>query len=101
MSLAGTTAARVTASSFATGKNKDRNPASLIFLSALWFSLFFGVMVLAALILDTVVDGSSRFDANLVTQYESTVRKDETGFRAGILGTLWLMLSTALTRIRE
>ncbi|WP_300405441.1 phosphate ABC transporter permease PstA [Nocardioides sp.] len=99
MSLAGTTAARVTASSFATGKNKDRNPASLIFLSALWFSLFFGVMVLAALILDTVVDGSSRFDANLVTQYESTVRKDETGFRAGILGTLWLMLSTALMAI--
>ena len=99
MSLAGTTAARVTASSFATGKNKDRNPASLIFLSALWFSLFFGVMVLAALILDTVVDGSSRFDANLVTQYESSVRKDETGFRAGILGTLWLMLSTALMAI--
>jgi phosphate ABC transporter permease subunit PstA len=99
MSLAGATAARVTASSFATGKNKDRNPASLIFLSALWFSLFFGVMVLAALILDTVVDGSSRFDANLVTQYESTVRKDETGFRAGILGTLWLMLSTALMAI--
>lgn len=99
MSIAATTAAQVTAATLATGKSKDRNPASIVFLGALWFSIFFGVVVLAALMLDTAIDGSTRFDGNLIGGYESIVRKDETGFRAGILGTIWLMLTTAVLTI--
>ena len=99
MSAATRAAAEVTAATIATGRSRDRNVASMVFLGALWFSLFFGVMVLAVLILDTAIDGSSRFDANLFTGYESTVRKDETGFRAGILGTIWLMVTTACLTI--
>lgn len=99
MNITATTAANVTQSTLATGKRKDRNASSLIFLGALWFSMFFGVAVLAALILDTALSGAGRFDSQLLFDYESTVRKEETGFRAGILGTIWLMLATALLAI--
>jgi phosphate transport system permease protein len=52
-----------------------------------------------ALIIDTMISGSSRFDADLFTMYESTIHKDRTGFRAGILGSIWLMITTALLAI--
>lgn len=93
MSIAATTAAqtvRLTA-----GRSKDRNPASLIFLGLLWFSLFFGVMVLVVLIVDTMIKGSVRFDSDLLFGYESSLNPETTGFRAGILGSLWLMVTTA------
>jgi phosphate ABC transporter permease subunit PstA len=95
MSVA-TTAARETTRAVSTGRSKDRNAASLVFLGALWFSLFFGVMVLLVLIIDTAIEGSPRFDSALLTEYGSRVRPESTGFRAGILGSLWLMLFTAL-----
>ena len=78
------------------GRDRDRNVASMLFLVALWFSLFFGVMVLVVLIVDTAVSGASRFDADLITGYSSRVDPESTGFRSGILGSLWLMGFTAL-----
>jgi phosphate transport system permease protein len=77
------------------GRDRDRTPGSILFLCALWFSLFFGIMVLLVLIISTAIDGSPRFDSNLVTNYNSTVLPDTTGFRAGILGSVWLMIVTA------
>ncbi len=82
-----------------TGRSRDRNPKSLIFLVLLWFSLFFGVMVLLVLIVNTVIDGAPRFDSALITGYDSTLFPERTGFRAGILGTLWLMLTTAVMAV--
>lgn len=95
MSLATTTAREVTRT-VSTGRSKDKNLGSLVFLGALWFSLFFGVMVLLVLIVDTAIKGSPRFDSELLTNYGSIVRPETTGFRAGILGSLWLMAFTAL-----
>ena len=43
MSTATRSAREVTESTIATGKSRDRNVKSLVFLIALWFSLFFGV----------------------------------------------------------
>ena len=94
MSVATDTAREVT-SAVATGKSRDRNLASIFFLMALWFSLFFGVMVLVVLIVDTAITGSPRFDTELITNYDSILFPEEYGFRAGILGTLWLMVCTA------
>jgi phosphate transport system permease protein len=82
-----------------TGRSRDRNTASLVFLVLLWFSLFFGVMVLLVLIVDTAIEGSPRFDIPLLTEYDSTLFPERTGFRAGILGTVWLMFTTALMAV--
>ena len=81
--------------SIATGQSRDRNLKSLIFLGSLWFALFFGVAVLIALIIDTMITGAPRFDGNLLTRYDSILFPQRTGFRAGILGSLWLMITTA------
>jgi len=99
MSTATKSARGVTESTIATGKSRDRNVKSLVFLIALWFSLFFGVLVLVALIVDTAIEGAPRFDANLITNYGSILHPEETGFRAGILGTIWLMFTTAILTI--
>ncbi|CAA9377365.1 phosphate ABC transporter permease PstA [uncultured Nocardioides sp.] len=95
MSIATTTAREVT-QSLATGRSKEHGPAALIFLGLLWFSMFFGVVVLLVLIIDTIIEGSSRFDGALLTEYGSRVSPETTGFRAGILGSAWLMVFTAL-----
>ncbi len=98
MSIAATTARDVTRS-VSTGRSRDKSPVSLAFLIALWFSMFFGVVVLLALIVDTAIEGSNRFDSELLTNYASIVRPETAGFRAGILGSLWLMGFTALLAV--
>jgi phosphate transport system permease protein len=98
MSIATTTAREVTRS-VATGKSRDRTPLSIVFLIGLWFSLFFGVLVLVALIVDTAIAGAPRFDRELLFNYSSIVRPETAGFRAGILGSLWLMLFTAIMAV--
>lgn len=98
MSIAATTARDVTRS-VSTGRSREKSPASLVFLVALWFSMFFGVVVLLALIVDTAIEGSNRFDGELLTNYASIVRPETAGFRAGILGSLWLMGFTALMAV--
>jgi phosphate ABC transporter permease subunit PstA len=116
-SAAATTARAVTTSTLATGKSQDRNLKSLVFLGALWFSLFFGVAVLFALIVDTAIDGASRFDSSLFTHYTqtfdperaealadtgrdpTTLSAEYTGFKSGIVGSIILMITTALMAI--
>ena len=97
MSAAATTAVETVR--LTTGRSRDRSVGSLVFLGLLWFSLFFGVVVLFVLIVDTAVKGSARFDADLLLGYESTITPETTGFRAGILGTGWLMLGTVLLAV--
>ncbi len=98
MSVA-TIAARDVTRTISSGRRKDRSTGSMVFLGLLWFSLFFGVMVLLVLIVSTAIDGSSRFDSELLTNYDSVVHPESTGFRAGILGSLWLMAFTALLAV--
>jgi phosphate ABC transporter permease subunit PstA len=97
MSVA-TTTARETVR-IATGRSRERSTGSLVFLGLLWFSLFFGVMVLLVLIVDTLIEGSARFDIELLTNYDSILRPESYGFRAGILGTVWVMAGTALLAV--
>jgi phosphate ABC transporter permease subunit PstA len=81
------------------GKSHDRNPASLLFLGALWLSLAFGILVLFALIVDTFVKGVDRLDGDMFLNYNSTIREETTGARAAILGSAWLMVVTAFMAI--
>ena len=98
MSTATASAARATVLA-TSGRTRDRSLASLVFLGGLWFSLFFGVVVLVTLIVTTALDGAARFDAELVTNYDSTLFPESTGFRAGILGSIWLMFATAFLAV--
>lgn len=116
-SAAATTAIAVTRSTLETGKSQDRNVASLAFLGALWFSMFFGVAVLFALIIDTAVSGAPRFDGALFNHYTQTFDPERaealaetgrdpatlsaafTGFKSGIVGSVILMITTALLAI--
>lgn len=93
---AATTAAREVTIATTKRRSKDSNIKSLVFLGSLWFSLFFGVMVLIVLIVTTAIDGAPRFDSALITEFGSQIRPESTGFRAGLLGTIWLMGFTAL-----
>jgi phosphate ABC transporter permease subunit PstA len=95
--LAARTAAETT--TLSTGRSRERSWSSIVFLGCLWFSLFFGVMVLLVLIVDTAVEGAPRFDGELITAYDSTLFPERTGFRAGILGTVWLMGGTAVLAV--
>jgi len=52
--------------------------------------------VLLALIITTAIEGAPRFDMELLTNYTSVVSPETAGFRAGILGSLWLMVFTAI-----
>lgn len=97
-SVAPRTAASIT-SLITSQRSRDRNPGSIVFLVLLWFSLFFGVVVLITLIVSTAVDGAGRFDTALLTNYSSRISPETTGFRAGILGSLWLMLFTAILAV--
>jgi len=92
------TAARQTVT-LTTGRSRDQNLKSMLFLGALWFSLFFGILVLLVLIVSTAMDGAPRFDGELLTEYGSTLRPEHTGFRAGILGSVWVMVTTAVMAV--
>lgn len=81
------------------GRNHDRNTSSLVFLGLLWFSLAFGILVLFVLIVDTFVRGVGRMDSDLFVNYNSTIREETTGARAAILGSAWLMATTAAMAI--
>lgn len=99
MASAAATTAREITTAIATGKSRDRTPGSILFMIALWASLFFGVVVLMVLIITTAVDGAPRMDGDLFTNYLSGLFPETTGFRAGILGSMWLMLGTSLLAV--
>ena len=99
MAIAAATARETTTATLATGRSRDRTIGSLVFLVALWASMFFGVMVLLVLIVSTAIDGAGRLDGMLFRNYLSGLFPETTGFRAGILGSMWLMLGTALLAV--
>ena len=77
----------------------ERNARSLVFLILLWLSLAFGILVLAVLIVTTFVEGRARMDSSLFTNYTSQIAPDTAGARAAILGTAWVIGTTALLAI--
>jgi len=80
-------------------KHGDRSAASLAFLVGLWFALAFSVLCLTVLLVDSFVDGVTRLDSNLFTQYTSRLRPEQAGARAAILGSAWVISITALLAV--
>lgn len=80
-------------------RHGDRSAASIVFLGALWLTLLFAIAALAALLVTSFVDGVSRLDANLFTSYASQLRPATGGARAAILGSFWVIGTTAVMAI--
>jgi phosphate transport system permease protein len=76
----------------------ERSAKSIIFLIALWLSLLIAFFVLITLIVTTVINGASRLDATLFTNYTSATPA-EAGARAAILGSIWVIALTAVLSI--
>ncbi len=82
----------------ATGRSRERTPAAIIFLLLLWLSLFIAFATLVVLIVTTVVDGAARLDSRLWTEYPSS-RPEKAGARPAVLGSLWVIGTTAVLAI--
>jgi phosphate ABC transporter permease subunit PstA len=80
-------------------RHGDNDLRSLVFAVLLWCSLAFGVIVLAVLLVDTFLDALPRLDTNLLTRYTSQVMPERAGARAAILGSAWVVGTTALLAV--
>lgn len=76
----------------------ERSPRALLFAVALWVCLAIAVIFLLTLIITTIFDGADRLDARLFTEYPSS-RPQEAGARPAILGSIWVVGTTAVLTI--
>lgn len=75
------------------GRKRNRRERSFAILLLALTAV--AVFVLALLLLDIVFDGLARLDLNFLTAYASRI-PENTGIRAGLTGTLSLMILTAV-----
>ncbi len=68
----------------------------LLFRGALLLSLSVGFITLGMLIVDVLVDAGGRIGPDLITEYPSQLFPEESGVRPALIGTLYLMVATAL-----
>ena len=79
----------------ASGTNGERRPAALAFLIVLWLSLLVAFGVLVTLIITIIIDGQGQFTWRLFTEYPSS-DPDRAGARPAILGSAWVIATTAV-----
>lgn len=77
----------------------DRSGASIGFLVALWLAVAFALVCLATLLVTSFIDGYPRLDGQLFTDYTSQVLPETAGARAAILGSFWVIGTTAVMAI--
>jgi len=76
-------------------KGGETSPRSIAFLIVLWFCLLFALLFLVVLLVNIWVDGVGRLDVALFTEYPSS-NPDDAGARPAILGSLWVIGTTAV-----
>jgi phosphate transport system permease protein len=82
----------------ATGKGGERNPKSMVFLILLWLAMFIAMTVLLVLIVTTLIQGASRLDLRLFTEFPAS-SPARAGARPAILGSIWVIGTTAVLAI--
>lgn len=82
----------------ASGTDGERRPLALVFLILLWFSLLVAFGVLVTLIITIVIEGQGQFTWRLFTEYPSS-SPDRAGARPAILGSIWVIVTTAVLTI--
>ena len=68
----------------------------LMFRLALLFSVSVGFVVLAALVLDVMIDGASRVSLDFITSFPSRISPESTGVKSALIGTIYLMVLCAV-----
>lgn len=76
----------------------EQSPRALLFLILLWLSLFVALAFLVVLITTTLINGLPRLDSRLFTEYSASTPR-RAGARAALLGSLWVIGTTALLSI--
>ncbi len=71
---------------------------SKIFLIILWVSMFIAFLFLVTILVTTFMQGYNRLDGRLFTEYNNTTPEDA-GARAAVLGSVFVVVITALLAI--
>ncbi|WP_152648041.1 phosphate ABC transporter permease PstA [Demequina sediminicola] len=79
-------------------RSGESSPKSIGFLVILWLAILFALVFLTVLIVTTFIDGWNRLDSRLFTEYPASDPEDA-GARPAILGSLWVIGTTALMTI--
>lgn len=82
----------------ASGTNGERRPLALLFLVLLWLSLLIAIGVLITLIVTIIVEGQNQFSWRLFTEFPAS-SPDRAGARPAILGSAWVIGTTAVMTI--
>jgi phosphate ABC transporter permease subunit PstA len=89
---------RPTRSLQATAKSGEHNPKAIVFLVLLWLAMFIAMTVLLVLLVSILIQGAPRLDLRLFTEYPASSPR-RAGARPAILGTIWVILTTAVLTI--
>jgi phosphate transport system permease protein len=79
-------------------KGGEDSPRAMAFMAALWFCLFVAVLFLVVLIGVTLVEGLPRMDGALLGNYPGP-NPLQAGARPAILGSMWVIATTATLAI--
>jgi phosphate ABC transporter permease subunit PstA len=78
--------------------NSERSFKPVLFAFILWLSLFIALVFLVTLLVTTFRNGFDRLDLRLFENH-SSIRPERAGARAAILGSLWVIGTTAIMAI--
>lgn len=67
-----------------------------VFGGVVFLATMFGVLVLAVLLVDVLIDGWSRLSLDFITSFDSQLTPEEAGIWPALIGSLWLIALTFL-----
>ncbi len=67
-----------------------------IFRASLLLATAIGLLALATLLIQTAVEGAPYVSWDFITSFASRLNPEQAGIRAALLGTLWLIVTTAV-----
>jgi len=82
----------------ASGRNGEHRPGALAFLILLWFALAVAFGVLVTLVVTIIIEGQGQFTLRLFTEFPAS-SPDRAGARPAILGSIWVIGTTAVMTI--
>lgn len=79
-------------------RGSESSSKSILFLAILWLGLLISFAVLLVLVITTLIDGWTRLDLRLFTNYPSA-SPAKAGLRPAILGSIWVIVTVAVMTI--